>query len=262
MMNIIAIANRKGGSGKTTTAVNLGTEWARRGYKTLLIDLDTQSHASIGLGCGEFKMNQRGIHKVLYDRQNPSDLNLSELIQSTSINNLSLIPGDTDIDESKKINDLYYLKNLLSLPVIQNSYDRVIIDTPPTLDSFLISALISSQGVLVPFVPHYLAQVGVKQLARLFYHIAVQYNSGMKLLGLIPIMYDRRLNLHKAVINELSKQFGQKKLLRGIRNNIALAEAFAQGMPVTAYKHKSSGAMDYYLLAEEVELLLSEHNRF
>lgn len=136
---------------------------------------------------------------------------------------------------------------------VAEQFDRVVLDTPPTSDLLLISALAAADGVLIPFVPHHLAAVGVNQLARLFYRVATRYNPSLQLIALLPVMVNRNFTLQRKVLDELAIQFGKGRLLRGIRTNIRLAEAFAAGEPICRFAPRSPGAMDYQLLADELE---------
>ena len=248
---IIAIANRKGGTGKTTTAVNLAAEWGKKGYKTLLIDLDTQGHAAIGLGCRENRHQDISLHDIFTNPNNK----LANVIKKTPVENVSLAAANTEF-VSQEI-DALYLRNALYNEGLNEQYQRVILDTPPTLDALLINALSASDGVVVPFIPHHLAGIGVRQLAKLFYQVAMRHNTDLRLLGLLPIMHDRHVKLHRRVIEDMRKQFGIKRILRGIRPNIKLAEAFEAGEPVVNYDSRCRGSMDYQLMAEELETLFS-----
>ena len=245
-MLIIAIGNRKGGTGKTTTAVNLAAEMAARGYKTLLIDLDSQGHASFGVGFNQRKKIKYFVHKIFEDPK----FDLNDAIYKTDFENLYISPADTHYINKQGDFDELILKKALSSC---NNFERVIIDTPPTLDIFLICALCAAHGIIIPFLPHFLAAIGVKQMSTLFYRVATRHNNNLKLLGLVPVMYDRRYNMHKQVIKDLTKLFGAKKILRGIRSNVKLAEAFNGGKPVRYFDPKCAGAMDYYLLCDEIE---------
>ncbi len=245
----IAIANRKGGTGKTTTAVNLAAEWGRSGYKTLLLDLDTQGHAAIGVGCREQRNAEGTVHELLCD----SGCELNRVVRKTPVENVWFVPSDTEF-VGHELGALR-LRDVLSVLISADGFERIVIDTPPTLDSLLINALVAAQGVVVPFVPHHLAEVGVRQLAKLFYQIATQHNPCLKLLGLLPVMYDRHLCLHRRVIEGLGRQFGKKRIMRGIRTNIKLAEAFEAGMPVSLYAKRCAGSMDYQLMADELDSL-------
>ncbi len=252
-MVVISIANRKGGTGKTTTAVNLATEMAARGWNTLLIDLDTQGHAAWGVGFKEITSFKYYVHEVFRKK----DFDITKAIYKTPFENLFLSPAQVNFVPGEGENSPSRLKEAIEV-IKKEGFDRIIIDTPPTLDIFLIGALSCSNVVIIPFLPHFLAAIGVKQMATLFYRVAVKYNNRLKLLGLVPIMLDRRLKMHKEVIKKLTSSFGKNRILRPIRTNVKLAEAFNAGMPVRFFAPKSPGAMDYYLLCEDVELLLRE----
>ncbi|MBT8763069.1 ParA family protein [Desulfohalobiaceae bacterium Ax17] len=248
---IVAIANRKGGTGKTTTAVNLAAEWARQGKKCLLIDLDTQGHAGWGLGFKDIRKFDLYAHDMFHDPQ----FRLHTAVHKTVFENLYFVPANLDFQTSKANPDNLILKRQLADLLAHQTFARIILDTPPTLDLILVNALAAAHGVLIPFLPHYLAGIGVRQMARLFYQVATNYNKELRLIGLFPVMFDRRIKMHQQVIRELTAQFGQQRILRGIRTNVRLAEAFAAGQPVSHYAPKSPGAMDYHLLAEELETL-------
>ncbi|MDQ7020096.1 MAG: ParA family protein [Robiginitomaculum sp.] len=248
---VIAVANRKGGAGKTTTTVNLGAEWAARGFRTLLVDLDSQGHVALGLGLPARPEKKRTIHNVFMEQ----GADIMDVVQPTAMGNLWLSPADVDYCETNKSNDLNTLSRHLKSPVIAENFDRILIDTPPTLDFFLLNALTASSGLIVPFLPHHLSSVGVGQLARLFYNVAMNYNDSLKLMGLVPTMKDTRMRMQRYVLESVANQFGRQKLFRGIRSCIKLAEAFAEGKPVRIYAPKSRGSMDYFLLANELEAI-------
>lgn len=243
---VVVVANRKGGTGKTTTAVNLAAHWAKQGHQTLLIDLDTQGHVAVGLGMAHLN-NQDTIHHLLREPQ----AGIMSCVKPTLVDKLSLIAADTHLMHGEP--DILALQHLLKTA---HPYARIIIDTPPSLDSLLLNGLAAANMVLTPFVPDYLAQIGVEQLAALFYQVASRYNPDLHWLYLLPVMKDRRKKLQQRVLAQLAKQFGKKRLLRGIRNNIKLAEAFEQGCPVHAYAPKCAGNMDYWLLAQQIETLI------
>ncbi len=249
---IVAVANRKGGTGKTTTAVNVAAEWASHGYRTLLVDLDSQAHAGYGVGCAEPGRDGPFVHGMFCDSQ----FEFSKVIRSTPIDHLWLAPADRNFEETEIDGRAEVLRLHLADETIGSRFDRVVLDTPPTLDIASVSALASANAVLVPFLPHFLSEVGVGQLARLFYKVATRYNRGLRLLALLPVMMNRRTNLHRHVLNKLKQQFGERKMMQGIRTNVQLAEAFAAGRPVRHYAPKSRGATDYRDLVRELEDLL------
>ncbi|MDQ7048167.1 MAG: ParA family protein [Enterobacterales bacterium] len=244
---VITIANRKGGTGKTTTAVNLAAEWGKKGYKTLIIDLDTQGHVSVGTALRELDSEPARIHDIFSDK----NINIQDIVRFTKTKNVWVAPADTTF-VGRDLKGLL-LRNYISENEGFKRFDRIVIDTPPTLDSLLINSMAAANGVIVPFVPHHLSSVGVNQLAKLFYQVATKHNSELRLLGLLPVMYDRNIKLHKRVLESLEKQYGKGRMLRGIRTNIKLAEAFEAGSPVKDYVAKCTGSMDYQLLAEELE---------
>lgn len=247
---IIAVANRKGGTGKTTTAVNLAAFWAESGISTLLVDMDSQGHAGIGVGVQPTR-GRDGLHRIFQVR----DYKLSQAVNSTFLPNLWLLPACPEYDGGGLGGDYGALTRGIAAGLGQD-FDRIVLDTPPTLGHVLMNALAAAHGILVPFIPHHLAEVGVRQLAGLFYRMASRHNRGLRLLGLLPVMLDERMNLHRQVLGRLGKEFGAHKMLTGIRGNIRLAEAFAHGQPVGVYAPGSPGERDYRRLQLEFEKLL------
>jgi chromosome partitioning protein len=252
-MLVIAVANRKGGTGKTTTAVNLASAWAAQGHRTLLVDLDTQGHAGQGLGLSPRPKGSPAVHKIFME----SGFELHEAIEPTGYDNLFAAQADLTYKGNGKRDDYMLLKRHLAGEAIKSRFSRVVLDTPPTLDHLLINALASSDGLLVPFLPHYLAGVGVRQLGRLFFGVASKLNKPLRLLGLLPVMVDTRMNMHRNVIADLARQFGREKMLAGIRHNIRLAEAFGAGKPIFQFAPSSPGAEDYGRMRRQFEALLA-----
>lgn len=246
---VLAISNRKGGTGKTTTAVNLAAELAARGAETLLIDLDTQGHASLGIGLPRISKDAPTAHTIFKD---PGQL-LRPAILSSPYRRLSIIPADPLYDGTGAHHgDMTVLARHLREEGVVDDYDLIILDTPPSLDLLLMNALAAAHGTLVPLSPHPLGLHGVQQLIRLFYRVASTVNPDLKLVGLLPIMVDRRIRLHVSILEEAMRQFGTERMLRGIRNDIRLAEAFAVHKPIRDYAPKCRGALDYHLLIEEL----------
>ncbi|CAK0770063.1 chromosome partitioning protein [Gammaproteobacteria bacterium] len=244
---VFSVSNRKGGTGKSTTAVNLAAEWAAQGLQTLLIDLDSQGHASLGVGVTPSR-DQPTVHRIFQE----ADFALETALQATVMENLLLVPADQGFEHSGSAGDLLILRHQLNRPMIRERFDIVVLDTPPSLDFLLMNALAAAHGVIIPLIPHYLASEGVKQLARLFFRIASTVNPTLKLFGLLPVMVDPHIKLHRAVLADLKHQFGAARLLRGIRTDIHLAEAFAAHRPIRLHDPKGRGAMDYQLLASEL----------
>lgn len=247
---ILTVSNRKGGSGKTTSAVNLAAEWSHRGSRVLVVDLDTQGHSGFGLGITPVKGAP-----TAHDIFRSSSFNLSRAIVSCAWPNLWCAPADFLFEGNDGSNDPGVLAAQLRHPDIAEHYDIIILDTPPSLDQVLVNAMSAADGVLIPMLPHALSAEGVKQLTRLFYRISTTSNPNLKLIGLVPIMYNARLNHHQSVVADMARQFGAERVMRGIRVDTKLAEAFAARQPIRTYAPRSHGALDYFLLADELAQL-------
>jgi chromosome partitioning protein len=243
---ILAITNRKGGSGKSTTVVNLAAEWAARGRQVLVIDLDTQGHAGLGLGVEKGK-SMPSAHDIF--RQRGGDILAAVL--ATAWPNLWCVPADPLFDGSGTRPDGLLLARQLRRPEM-GIYDIIVLDTPPSLDLVLSNALAAADGVIVPLQAHALSAEGVKQLSRLFYKTVTTINPDLKMIGLLPVMASPRIGHHRAVIADITRQFGADRVLAPIRSDIQLAAAFAARQPVRHFAPRSRGALDYFLLAEEL----------
>ncbi|MCI4412202.1 MAG: ParA family protein [Thiotrichales bacterium] len=246
---VLTISNRKGGTGKTTTSVNIAAEAAQRGLRVLLVDLDTQGHSNLGFGVSVNK-GQITAHDVF---RNASPLGLLEkAIVPTTFNNLWLAPADHSFDGLDATQELNRLRQEIMQPEIASRFDLIVLDTPPSLDILLMNAMAAANAVLVPVLPHILSSEGVKQLIRLFFRIATSVNSDLKLMGFVPVMLNLRTLLHRDVMDSLAKQYGKERIFRGIRTDISLAEAFGKGQPIQLYDPHSRGAQDYRYLWEEM----------
>jgi len=243
---ILAVSNRKGGTGKTTTTVNLAAEWASRGRRVLVIDLDTQGHSGFGLGIDAAKSAPTG-HDLFRDEQ----FDMLTAVLATAWPNLWCVPADPLYDGSDSCRDATRLARQLRRPEM-GGYDIIILDTPPSLDLVLTSAMTAADGILIPLLPHALSAEGVKQLSRLFYKTVTTGNPDLKLIGLLPVMASDRISHHRAVIADITRQFGPERVLRSIRSDIQLAAAFADRRPIRHFAPRSRGALDYYLLADEL----------
>lgn len=253
MPEIIVITNRKGGSGKTTTAINLSAEFAARGHRVLLIDLDTQGHCAIGLGVAQ-EDRRPSVHEFFLDRSPDA---LREAILPTPIARLELAPADTEFEHDRVPHEDDILRNALASPKLRARYDRILIDCPPSLDRLLLNALTAANWALIPFLPHPLAAEGARALARVFFRVAMSTNAELRLLGLLPVMLDRRIGQHKRILEQIAGQFGPERLFDGIRNDIKLAEAFATGQPVRNHAPRCRGRQDYRALADVIDQRLA-----
>ena len=252
LADVLVVTNRKGGTGKTTTSVNLAAELAASGRRVLLIDLDTQGHCAVGLNVN-VKRGERTVHDLLLD----DGLSLREIIRPTAWPGLELVPADPLFEHGAGQPDNTRLARALADEGLLRDHDLILIDTPPSLDTLLMNALVAARRVLVPFVPHALSSEGIRSLARVLFKVSSNLNPELRLLGLLPLMEDKRISQHRLVIEAVAHQFGHQRMLSGIRSDIKLAEAFAQRSPVRHYAPKSRGAQDYALLAREVATLLA-----
>jgi chromosome partitioning protein len=247
MARVLVVTNRKGGTGKTTTAVNLAAELAARGERVLLVDLDTQGHCALGLGI-QVNKGEPTVHSLFASGQA-----LLPALRESPWENLHLLPADPLFEHGSGSRDDSLLRRALDEEGLHQRYDVILLDTPPSLDMLLLNALHAADRVLVPFLPHFLAGEGVRQLARVLFRVASsRSNQGLRVLGFLPVMCDLRIGQHRQVMSSVAHQFGASRMLAGVRNDIRIAESFAAGKPVRYYAAKSRGAEDYGAVAEGV----------
>jgi len=244
---IVVVTNRKGGTGKTTTSVNLAAEFAALGKKVLLIDLDTQGHCAVGLDVSPAK-DAPTAHSLFLSVHS----RLTDAVHQTAWPNLDLIPANTMFEHGSGAGEPTRLAAALKGEGLTGRYDLILIDSPPSLDGLLMNALCAAGRVLVPFVPHHLSAEGMRILARVLFKVASGPNPDLKLLAFLPVMLDRRIGQHRSVADGVARQFGQGRVLSGIRTDIKLAEAFGRRRPVRAYMPACRGAEDYALAAREI----------
>ncbi len=247
MARVLIVTNRKGGTGKTTTAVNIAAELAASGDRVLLVDLDTQGHCAIGLGI-QVSKGDPTFHDLFASGQP-----LLPALRESRWENLHLIPADPLFEHGSGSRDEYLLRRALADEGLHDRYDTIVLDTPPSLDILLLNALHAADRVLVPFLPHHLAGEGVRQLARVLFRVASsRADKNLRVMGFLPIMCDPRIGQHRTVMSSVAHQFGSSRMLGGIRNDIRVAESFAVGQPVRYYAPKSRAAEDYYAVAQAI----------
>lgn len=249
MGRIIAIANQKGGVGKTTTAINLSACLAEKGQKVLAIDMDPQGNMTSGLG-----LDKDSIEKNIYDLM-IGESDVKEVLQKDALDNLDVIPTSIDLSAAEieliGVEDKeYIIKN--AIEKIKDNYDYVIIDCPPSLNMLTINAMTTADSVLVPIQCEYYALEGLSQLIHTVNLVKERLNPDLEMEGVVFTMYDSRTNLSSQVVENVKSNLKQKIYKTVIPRNIRLAEAPSHGEPINLYDPKSAGAESYLALADEV----------
>ncbi len=249
MPRIIAIANRKGGVGKTTTTVNVATAMAAAGKKVLVVDLDPQGNATTSMGVNKSGRMPSSYEVLLGEKR------INEAVVWTEIPNFSLVPSSPDLAGAEvELVDMehreFALRNVLGRDVV--NYDYILIDCPPSLSLVTINALVAADAVIVPLQCEFLALEGITDLIRNINQIKRKFNPKLELQGVVLTMYDKRNNLSQMVEDDVRNFFGKKVYQTVIPRNVRVSEAPSHGKPVLIYDFRCPGSQAYISLTGEV----------
>jgi len=249
MGRIIAVANQKGGVGKTTTSINLSSCLAALGKKVLAIDMDPQGNMTSGLG-----IDKNGVEYTIYDLI-LGEVGIDEVICKEALENLDVMPSNIDLSAAEieliGVDDKEFIVHN-EVEKVRNNYDFIIIDCPPSLNTLTINAMTTADTVLVPIQCEYYALEGLSQLIHTIELVKERLNPNLEIEGVVFTMYDARTNLSLQVVENVKDNLNQAIYKTIIPRNIRLAEAPSHGLPINLYDPKSTGAESYMLLAEEV----------
>jgi chromosome partitioning protein len=250
-MRVLTIANQKGGVGKTTTAINLGTALTAVGERVLLIDSDPQGNASTGLGVSP-QMRRKTLYDVMME-----ETTLAEAILRTAIPGLDLVPAEADLsgvelELGQSARRAYRLRDALAAVRGAGAYDYVLIDCPPSLNLLTVNAMTAADAVLVPLQCEFFALEGLTQLLRTVEQVRGALNPGLEIQGVVLTMYDKRNSLSALVAKDVREHLGERVYQTVIPRNVRISEAPSYGKPAIIYDLQCAGSQAYVSLAKEV----------
>lgn len=255
MRRVLSITNRKGGSGKTTTTVNVAAALAMKGRKVLVVDADSQGHSTISFG-----LRTGGPDPTLFELLT-GKADIQEALRDTYIPTLKVIPASRNLtgfarsfarDKDARV----VLREGIS--GLNGSFEYVVIDTPPVMGLLTVSALIASNEVYIPMQTHFLSLEGLAEIVMMVRKIRDVYGTDLELMGVIPTFFKERTRLSKGIVENIRKNLGEHIILHPVRENVALAEAPSFGETIFQYRVRSNGAHDYMALAAQIDGMSEE----
>lgn len=246
---ILAIANQKGGVGKTTTAINVAAAFAQKNLRTLLVDMDPQANSSMSY------LERRTIEQSIYDVLTEPTLPLAEIVRETTLPNLKIVPAKISLAklESKLLGEIdghFRLKD--KLQPLTGEFDAIIIDTPPTLGMITVNALVASSHILIPIQSSYFALEGTDDLLETIEKIKSRPNPNLQVLGVVITLHDKRTVLGRDIFKQIDDVFQGKVFKTTISKSVRLEESPAYKESIFTFAPRSTGAMEYYSLTEEI----------
>ncbi|MGY2048337.1 ParA family protein [Methylobacterium sp. JK268] len=242
---VLSVANCKGGTGKSTTAVNLAAHLAAEGLRVLVIDLDPQGHSGLGFGLGA-RLGRATVHAPLLGRR----VDLREAVLRSQEDEVDLVPADRSFDGQLAGQGIRCLAD--AIDPLHPDYDLMLIDVPPASAALTVCALMASDGVVIPTTLEPLGLDGVRQFARAYHRLMLDFGAAALGFAIAPMRIDLRSNVERDVLGRLRTDFGPGQMVRGVRTDIAVSEAFARRRPLRRHRDRTRAVEDFGALASDV----------